>query len=218
MIQVYYFDVNANEDILKNIGKDYLLIDDLQRVQESLRKSKESEFIALGWVKRYMFEVVLGRYDYHEDLCKNCYGKPFLRDKSTYFNISGTSDIIAFGMHLDSLIGIDVERKRKFPGTAVKEFFHQKEWNHLMDYPEDYIRIWARKEAFLKCIGTGWHVKSECSVLENCFLYQHKNYWIEDMAFLHDSVLSICYEGKEQQEYCVEEITVTQMSKIEKLR
>lgn len=218
MIQVYYFDIKKHTDVLESTGKEFLCISDLERLEASLRKEKKAELIAAGWVKRYIFETILKKADYQKELRKTVYGKPFLGDKSTYFNMSGNSDFIVFVLCKESPIGVDVQRKRPFPGPAVRGFFFEEEWNHLFEHPDDFIRIWTRKEAYLKCIGTGWTKTPGCSVMPDCITSGKECcYCIIDMELVEDIVLSICYEGKEQQkEYRMEEITMVQLCQLKK--
>lgn len=216
MIEIYYFDIQKYIQVLHESGKEYLFAADWQRVEECIRRKKKTELIAAGWVKRYIFEAVLKRKDYRKDWRKGKYGKPFFVDKSPNFNYSGNEKFIVYALYNEGEVGVDVEKQRAFPGEAVKGFFRQDEWAYLINHPDDFVRIWTRKEAYLKCIGTGWSEKPEYSVLSNRIVNGEKSYHIEDMELCKDYILSLCHEEVRQEKYQIEEITIEKLCQLEK--
>lgn len=96
----------------------------------------------------------------------NEFGKPFL-DPAEYsnlkFNLSHSGDLIVYGFCLDTDIGIDIEQIDYSINynELAKNFFSAHEISFLINSPneknsiENFFRIWTRKEALLKSVGTG---------------------------------------------------------------
>lgn len=117
---------------------------------------------------------------------KDRFGKPFLQDYPVIqFNISHCRSCVACVIGED-MVGIDVERRFPWKENLARRICHPREWDWLEEVKEDKVKqeerlnlLWARKESYLKCIGTG--IRSdlrEINVLEkqtgkeNCFCFQ----------------------------------------------
>lgn len=87
-------------------------------------------------------------------------GKPCFADYPRFhFNISHTEDLVAVAFS-DSPIGIDVEHVRHAKERVAKRFFHEEEYQTLMQQPlekqdEYFTALWVLKEAYVKCTGEG---------------------------------------------------------------
>lgn len=107
-----------------------------------------------------------GLMDYHlrekeVNITYEKYGKPYLKEYPfIQFNLShaGNYAIAGFG---DRELGIDIEQIRRNSKGIVSRFFTELEQKYLKDIKEkesrqrEFIRIWTRKESFIKAIGTG---------------------------------------------------------------
>jgi 4'-phosphopantetheinyl transferase len=90
-------------------------------------------------------------------------GKPFLLDDPKLrFNLSHSEDMAVFAVTRAGEVGIDIERRRPMADmdAIARVAFSDAERNALMGCPTDgretmFYRIWTRKEAHLKAIGTG---------------------------------------------------------------
>jgi phosphopantetheinyl transferase len=167
-----------------------------------------------------MFEGVFGKKEYEKEISFNHFGKPFFRDHFIFFNMSGIQDFIVFVINEDGDIGVDIEKKREFTDAVLWGFFHEEERQLLKQIPDDFIRIWTRKEAFLKCIGTGWSsvTKNQCSVIPNCLQYNNRYYYIEDHIFQEKFILSICYDGILREKTGIGEIEEIELDDMCRLR
>jgi 4'-phosphopantetheinyl transferase len=89
------------------------------------------------------------------DITKNEHGKPMM--EGLYFNISHSGDYIAVAI-ADYPVGIDVEIKTD-PDLKITERFYSEEEQRAVRDAEDpqkeFRRLWTRKEAYVKCTGTG---------------------------------------------------------------
>jgi 4'-phosphopantetheinyl transferase len=93
-------------------------------------------------------------------------GKPALEspwsESAIRFNVSNSDDLALLAVALDRELGVDVEHIREprdFENLAA-QFFAASEVAQLRSLPheqrlEGFYRLWTRKEAVLKAVGTG---------------------------------------------------------------
>ena len=113
----------------------------------------------------------------------NPHGKPYILGGNVFFNISHSGDIsvCAFG---DSEIGVDIEEKKRPIPKRVKE-----------KYRIDDIKEWTRKEAFSKCVGTGYVTEIFMTDLsDERIVFSGKKYFLKSFD-LGDYFLSVCTEN-----------------------
>lgn len=95
-------------------------------------------------------------------------GKPFLLERGreqnprVQFNLSDSSDVVAFGFSADREIGVDIERVRHLDRwqKIARRFFGLDEAIRLEQLSEserdrEFIRLWVREEARIKATGQG---------------------------------------------------------------
>lgn len=90
------------------------------------------------------------------------YGKPYLVDRTVYFNLSHAGQYILYAIGLQQEIGIDIEEIRqdiklqdiaeRFFSVYENQFLYQLAENQKV---EAFFRIWTCKEAFIKAVGKG---------------------------------------------------------------
>ena len=86
----------------------------------------------------------------------NEYGAPYLAD-GPYFSISHCKQAIAVVVS-DSPVGVDIEGIRKMDDGLVRKTMNTQEQTQIAaaDNPaQEFIRLWTRKEAYVKMQGTG---------------------------------------------------------------
>ncbi len=91
------------------------------------------------------------RFDY------GSYGKPYLKQGGAWFSVSHTMGAVcaAFALENEGEIGVDIEPvKRQVKQNLYNRVLSLKE-RSLTRSPEDFIRFWVMKEAFLKRTGVG---------------------------------------------------------------
>lgn len=90
------------------------------------------------------------------EIIKTEKGKPYFKHiPDMFFSVSHTEGltVIALG---DSEVGVDVERLRKADLRVIKRFL-KEEADYITEQDSDrrFFEIWTKKEAYLKCKGTG---------------------------------------------------------------
>ena len=101
---------------------------------------------------------------------KNEHGKPYLKDLPCYFNISHSGDFVVCAVS-ENEIGIDIEKIRPIDLKIAKKICTETELKYLFNgIPNEndfnlatddellsrFFKLWTKKEAILKCIGTGF--------------------------------------------------------------
>lgn len=86
------------------------------------------------------------------------FGKPYCKSHSDiYFSLSHSGDFLALAIN-DRDVGIDIEKIREAKETLVNRVCCQNEKDRIFssDNPDvAFTKIWTRKEAYLKALGTG---------------------------------------------------------------
>ena len=87
----------------------------------------------------------------------NEHGKPYISG-GVYFSVSHSGSCAAIAVD-SAEVGLDVEKlPQKDYGKIAQRFYHPNELKYVQsaeDQPRAFTRIWTRKEAYLKQLGTG---------------------------------------------------------------
>lgn len=83
-----------------------------------------------------------------------------LSTPNIHFNLSHTRGFVLCGICAYSTIGVDVEKITIAPIEIMKRFFHPEEIQYVENAPAlerdlRFYKIWTRKEAYTKQLGTG---------------------------------------------------------------
>lgn len=142
--------------------------------------------------------------------CYNEYGKPYLEDIPVQFNLSHAGDyaIAGFG---NKELGIDMECIKREGKKISDRFFTEREQQYLKNigekkqekqWREEFIKIWTRKESFVKAIGLGlsFGIRNiETLADENGKILIHKQYplWNFYEYKIEDYQITICSQETE---------------------
>ena len=86
----------------------------------------------------------------------NEHGAPYL-EHGPYFSISHSTQGIAVAVS-DTPVGIDIEGMRKLDDGLVRKTMNPDEQSRIAasaNPTQEFIRLWTRKEAYVKMLGTG---------------------------------------------------------------
>lgn len=72
------------------------------------------------------------------------------------FSISHSGNYVVVAATTRSNIGIDIEQVQLVNMQEYRDFFTLQEWNCIYN-ENSFFRIWTRKEAILKALGTGFY-------------------------------------------------------------
>lgn len=134
-----------------------------------------------------------------KDLKLNEYGKPYSDEK--FFNISHSGNYVIIAVS-DFEVGCDVELKRELEYERLgKIVFHENELKKLSETEDKrslFFKLWTSKEAFIKCLGEGFHFKTtelDLSELPDKLEYRGRTLFFKEYM-LKDAEIMLCAEDK----------------------
>lgn len=109
-------------------------------------------------------------------------GKPYLKGGGTQFSVSHTKGAVCLAMSYgESDIGVDIELKRRRVSERLKARVLSDGERAEVSSDEDFIRVWVKKEAFLKRTGIGVATDlkgADTSILPDTSVYPFGEYFI----------------------------------------
>jgi 4'-phosphopantetheinyl transferase len=130
-------------------------LDDLERERAARFRFEEhrKRFIAAHVALRR----ILSRYHQPVRFATGEFGKPHLIDSPVRFSMSHSGDLGLYAVALETEVGIDVERvsERADAVSLALRFFPPEEAAAVAADPACFLRIWTRREAYLKALGIG---------------------------------------------------------------
>ncbi len=85
---------------------------------------------------------------------RNPHGKPYLTDYPLHISISHSGDYAVCAVS-DTEVGIDIQKIRKADFRIAKRYFTSEECEYIGNDNLRFFELWAKKESYLKAIGTG---------------------------------------------------------------
>ena len=121
---------------------------------------------------------VLEKYHCNNDIFYNEYGKPYLKNKRLYFNISHSGDYTAIVI-ADKEVGLDIQ-KITYKERVIRKCFTEDEKKKCHN-SNDFTKIWVKKESYVKCKGMGYSYglkNVDTTKIRGFKLRKYKDYYI----------------------------------------
>lgn len=127
----------------------------------------------------YLLKKVLKKEGIKDiEIIYNDYGKPYLKNKDLYFNISHSNKLTVLVIS-NKEVGVDVEKitmkERIIPRICTSS--EQK----LIKTPEDFTKMWVKKESYVKYLGIGiaYGLKNaDTTKIKGFILKKYEDYYI----------------------------------------
>lgn len=164
---LWLVDVNQHAAVLDQASEAVLDAEELRRVAafrvDSARKLYQAAHVALRLLLGSCLGLPPARVELTREPCPCCdkqHGRPAVLGGGLHFSLSHSGEVALLALAATP-VGVDVER---VPTAAVVQqiakSLHPLETKELealpdAERPEGFARAWARKEAYLKGIGTG---------------------------------------------------------------
>lgn len=119
--------------------------------QDSIRESLSALLVLAELLERAEIpssDLILDRYES---------GKPCFKNSQIEFSLSHSRGYAAAAISDSSRVGIDLEAAEISPEKAAKlaeRFFSADEKRELVANPDSFLRLWTKKEAYAKMLGT----------------------------------------------------------------
>lgn len=136
--------------------------DERARTQRLQDRSKANAFASTRSKVRHILGLSLGLPPSQIPFEYSLHGKPFLKGRPLFFNVSHSGEwgLCAVSWHHD--LGVDLERLDPDIDMMLvaKKFFSMREQERLQAVPDHrrrrtFFRLWTRNEAILKAHGQG---------------------------------------------------------------
>ena len=120
----------------------------------------QKEFIITRSLLRFLLSKITGQHPTKIHFRYNQYGKPYIVNSKTYFNISRAQNYLLIAIS-NTEVGIDLEYiKQNIHIADIEEYvfsFDEKQCyqNLKLEKIEYFFNVWSLKESILKLIGVG---------------------------------------------------------------
>jgi 4'-phosphopantetheinyl transferase len=108
---------------------------------------------------RLLLAINLGEIPKEIELRKNHFGKLYVPNSNLFFNVSHTDKSFLLGFNKNGRIGVDLEYltgREDIPLLIGYAFSWQEtDFCNQGNAPENFLKIWTLKEAYLKATGVG---------------------------------------------------------------
>lgn len=126
------------------------------RVQAALSRAKARD-LAWAWLLLRHAFAVLGLDETQLAACRRTpSGKPVLPDGAPHFSLSHSDGWVACAVSGTQPVGLDIQVCRNIPARFYAPYLTSDDLAATPDEPKALCRMWTRKEAVLKWLGTGW--------------------------------------------------------------
>ena len=109
-------------------------------------------FIEKNTSTKALLDKVLKRLNISDEIIYNEYGKPYLKSNKIYFSLSDSKEYTVCAIS-DKEIGVDIE-KITYKKRVINKVCNSEEIKEI-NTPEDFTKIWVKKESYSKLIGLG---------------------------------------------------------------
>ena len=131
----------------------------------------------------------------------NDYGKPyFINAEKLHFSISHSGDYAMVVMS-DKEIGCDIQQIKDVNLRIADRFFTADECEYVKS-TEDFFRIWALKESFIKAVGKGLAIPLNSFTIKGLKTdkpyceYEGKIYRFKEFDNINEYCIAVCEEEK----------------------
>lgn len=146
--------------------KALLSLDEQVKAARFRNEQARQQFVLGRGLLRKLVGLYLAEHPSEVSFVYGDHGKPLLFHPTPAsplrFNISHAGELVLLGFSLQHDIGVDVEHSRTIPEADViaERFFSREETAEMHNAGSSkrdvFFKIWTRKEAVLKCSGSGF--------------------------------------------------------------
>lgn len=175
MIKVYI--TNSKNNSLTELNIDKTAPYRREKIARLAHDSAKRQSLAAGLLLAEVFpnaEIKTGEY-----------GKPYIENE--YFNLAHSGDYVILAVSDSFEIGCDIERvKTADYEKLASKVFHENERKTLSETEDKqslFFELWTKKEAFMKCIGEGFHFAPstlDLTLDSDKVLYKGKTYFFKE--------------------------------------
>ncbi|MCK4840339.1 MAG: 4'-phosphopantetheinyl transferase superfamily protein [Methylococcales bacterium] len=165
MDKEHFLDIWHGDILLDNQPDDYRVFlndEEIERAGRFTRTELKNKYIKTRGILRKILAHYLNIEPQKIEIKIGEFGKPYVSNKSLFFNLSHTANQFVIAVSNVSELGVDMEicRVRKSMTGLVEKCFAEIErdyWHSLADEQKInmFFQFWVKKEAFVKAVGRG---------------------------------------------------------------
>lgn len=173
------------------------------RIKKAIKYKSEKDR-KLSILSSLLLDKALRKYGLCEkdmQYSTNDYGKPyFINAKELHFSISHSGDYAMVVMS-DKEIGCDIQQIKDVNLRIADRFFAADECEYVKS-TEDFFRIWALKESFIKAVGKGLAIPLNSFSIQGLETdkpyceYEGKIYRFKEFDNINEYCIAVCEEEK----------------------
>ena len=116
--------------------------------------------------------------DYHieqsPEILRDDMGKPYFKDAVMHFNVSHSGEYLAIAIS-ESPVGVDIQETKNIKDGMYRKVVQPEERSLIgADRQNDFLRLWALKESFVKAEGKGLRI----SMKDYFFEKENNSYFV----------------------------------------
>ncbi len=164
-------EVDIYDDIIINSLSQYRLnkLKNL-KIENAKKETVAAEILLIQLLTRHLYEITLPlKIEVNEK------GKPYLANMhGVHFNLSHSNGMVCCAI-ADREVGVDIQHMGEYKKEIANRFFTADEQEYIERSENEtsaFYEIWTKKEALLKCKGTGLGTMS----CESVFNAQNNDY------------------------------------------
>lgn len=165
---------------------EWLTIDEIEHARQIRSEEERNTWISCHATLRRLLGNWLHLKPAEIELKKSTHGKLFLSGSNLYFNLSHTAKSYLLGFNFNGRIGVDLEflsGSEDLPLLIGYAFSGQEtDFCNQGNKPENFLKIWTLKEAYLKATGVGL-----VDFLKSVNIYGDKDNAIDNKQFSQNS-------------------------------
>ena len=154
MLQVYVCDIS---DLQVNESAAPLSSYRLEKLQKQKSETARRQGIGAELLLIRALRERLGEITLPLEIGTDPGGKPFLKGMDLFFSLSHSGDLAACALS-DEPIGLDIQKQSRFREDFIQRFYSPDERQAVLESDDRdgaFTEIWAKKESYLKAIGSG---------------------------------------------------------------
>ena len=146
--------------------------------------------------------LMLNNYISDKEIKLNKYGKPYV-ENGPFFSLAHSGDYVILAVSDKADVGCDIEKLRDCDfiktGRLVFTDSEMSEIKSSEDICDSFFEFWTKKEAFIKCIGEGFHysVKSLNLSGGKTYAVQNKTKYFFKEYMLRGYKIMLCSEDND---------------------
>ena len=152
-------------------------------------------------------KILIKKFVSNDKIYYSDYGKPYINGKIK-FNLSHSKEYLVFVIGKGFDVGIDIEKimEHKHYTSISKKYFSNIEDKYIENDLYRFLKIWTRKESFIKCLGLSIsNLIKMPKLIKNKIVYNRYSFFIKTFEY-NKYIFSVTYKSNRKKNILIREI------------